>query len=85
MQLLHCKLYIRWVILLFSCIFPQTFPCSFNSYEESKDGRITMEEFLNYTRKHGYDTKQSQFVFGTFDSNGAVFFIFINFETCITV
>lgn len=42
-----------------------------------------MEEFLKYTRKHGYDAEQSQLVFGTFDSNGA--FFKIDFVTSITV
>lgn len=47
----------------------QTFPCDFNVYEETKDGLITITEFSNYTKKHGYDVEQSKLVFSTLDSN----------------
>lgn len=36
----------------------QTFPCDFNVYEETKDGLITITEFSNYTKKHGYDVER---------------------------
>lgn len=57
----------------------QTFPCSFNSYDKNEDGKIAKAEFSEYTRKHGYDVEQSQFVFNTLDSNSMYF---VSIEKC---
>nr|XP_034318869.1 uncharacterized protein LOC117686981 [Crassostrea gigas] len=47
----------------------KTFPCNFNIYDKTKDGKITKAEFFEYTAKHGYNAEHSSLVFRTLDSN----------------
>lgn len=62
----------RTLLFYFDSFFQrQTFPCNFNSYEVTKDGRITKDEFFNFTDMHGNDVEQSKLAFNTLDSNGA--------------
>ena len=61
---------------ILSVLFKE-FPCSFNSYENVKDGRITSEEFFTFTGKHGYDLEQSKLVFNILDANGIIVLFFL--------
>ena len=39
-------------------------------YENIRDGRITADEFFDYSKTHQLDVDDSKVAFGTFDKNG---------------